>query len=129
MINGMNLCRKVGEKLEDNLIASLFPPAAVTGVLIAGVTGGASYARGTVMARSRTDGKLAILGAGASGDNDAAYILSDPVEVGEDDTPAVAYRAGCFNTAALVFAEGYELTETDRDTLRKYGIILQDNRQ
>ncbi len=125
MLNGMNLCRKVGEKSEDNLIASVFPPAAVTGVLIAGVAGGASYPRGTVMARSSADGKLAVLGAG--GDGDAAYILSDPVEVGEDDTPAVAYRSGCFNTAALVLAEGYELTETDRDTLRKYGIILQDN--
>ena len=39
------------------------------------------------------------------------------------------YRAGNFNTKALIVAEGYELTEADRDSLRKYRIVLNDNMQ
>lgn len=126
-----NLMNKVGETGQDNLIARALPPADTTGVVIRGVQGGATYPRGTVMARSDTDGKLVILGSAATEAENltAAFILCDPVEVGETDVGTAAYRAGSFNTAALTVAEGYEITAKDRDDLRKYGIVLVDNMQ
>ena len=52
-------------------------------------------------------------------------ILCDDVIVTEDaDVPAAAYRSGNFNPDAVTVAEGYELTDADKDTLRKYDIIF-----
>lgn len=138
-----NLMKKVGETGQDNLIARALPPADTTGVVIRGIEAGATYPRGTVMARSDIDGKLVILGTTAaaakakSGDTPAvpaenltaAFILCDTVEVGEEDVGTAAYRTGSFNTAALTVAEDYEITAKDRDDLRKYGIVLVDNVQ
>lgn len=138
-----NLMNKVGEIGQDNLIARALPPADTTGVTIRGVKDGATYPRGTVMARSDIDGKLVILGTTAaaakakSGETPAvpaenltaAFILCDTVEVGEEDVGTAAYRTGSFNTAALTVAEDYEITAKDRDDLRKYGIFLVDNMQ
>lgn len=135
--------KKVGEIAQDNLIAGIYPPADVTGVTIRALTKETVLARGTVMALSSIDGKLVILGTEAaeakeaSGGNPAvpaetltaAYILCDDTTVGTEDVSAVAYRTGNFNTAALIVAEGYELAAVDRDALRKYGIVLNDNMQ
>lgn len=137
------LMNKAGETSQDNLIAGVFPPVEFTGVTIRALTKETVLERGTVMAKSSIDGKLVILGTeaaeavAASGGNPAvpaevltaAYILSDDTVVGTDDVGTVAYRAGCFNTKALIVAEDYELTEADRDDLRKYRIVLNDNMQ
>lgn len=137
------LMNKVGEIGQDNLIAGVFPPAEFTGITIRALEEETLLARGTVLAVSSIDGKTVVLGTeaapakAASGDNPAvpaetltaAYILSDDTLVGTEDVGAAAYRAGCFNTKALTVAEEYELTAEDRDNLRKYRIVLNDNMQ
>lgn len=137
------LMNKAGEIGQDNLIAGVFPPTEFTGVTIRALEEETLLVRGTVMARSDIDGKLVILGTeaaeakAASGSNPAvpaetltaAYILCDDTLVGEEDVGTVAYRAGNFNTKALTVAKDYELTEADRDSLRKYRIVLNDNMQ
>ena len=68
------LCRKVGEVGQDNLIAKLFPPAETFGIKVAGGEG--VLKRGTVMALSGTD--YVVLDAEATGK--ANCVLSDPVD-------------------------------------------------
>lgn len=137
------LMNKAGETGQDNLIAGAFPPAEFTGVTIRALTEETLLVRGTVLALSDIDGKTVILGTEAapakeaSGGNPAvpaetltaAYILSDDTLVGTEDVGAAAYRAGCFNTKALTVADEYKLTNADRDNLRKYRIVLNDNMQ
>lgn len=113
---------KVGEIGQDNLIAGVFPPTEVTGIKIA--AGQGQLLRGTVLAES--DDGCVVLDATTTGK--AAYILTDNVDAAEA-VGTTGYRAGCFNTKALTVAEGYELTEADRDSLRKYRIVLNDNAQ
>ena len=115
--------KKVGEIAQDNLIASAFPPADVTGIEIA--AGQGKLVRGTVLAQS--DNGCVVLSAATTGK--AAYILTDDVDATEEAVSTTGYRTGNFNTAALVMREGYELTAADRDALRKYGIVLNDNMQ
>lgn len=124
-----NLVKTISSIGQDNLIAGVMPPAECTGVTIRAVDADAVYVRGTIMAASGTDGKLVILGTTAE-ENDsleAAYILSDDVEVGTSDVQTTAYRTGCFNTKAVTVKEGYTLTAADRENLRKYGIVFNDN--
>lgn len=116
------LMNKAGEIGQDNLIAGVFPPAEFTGIKIA--AGQGALRRGTVLAES--DAGCVVLGTETTGK--AAYILSDDVDATEE-VGTTAYRAGNFNTKALIVAEGYELTEADRDSLRKYRIVLNDNMQ
>ena len=80
--------------------------------------------RGTVLAES--DSGCVVLSAATTGK--AAYILTDNVDATEE-IGTTGYRAGNFNTKALIVAEGYELTEADRDSLRKYCIVLNENMQ
>jgi hypothetical protein len=110
------LCRKVGEVGQDNLIAKLFPPAETFGIKVAGGEG--VLKRGTVMALSGTD--YVVLDAEATGK--ANCVLSDPV----DAVTAVAYRTGHLNRKALIVAEGYTMTAADEEELRKGGILLSD---
>lgn len=135
--------KRVGGIDQDNLIAGIYPPADVTGVTLRALEEETVLARGTVLALSSIDGKLVILGTEAaeaqtaSGENPAvpaevltaAYILCDDMTVGTKDVSAVAYRTGNFNSKALITAEDYTLTGADRDALRKYGIVLNDNMQ
>lgn len=137
------LMNKAGETGQDNLIAGVFPPAEFTGVTIRALEKKTLLVRGTVLARSNIDGKVVILGTEAAAEKEAsggkpavpaetltaAYILSDDTLVGEEDVGTVVYRAGNFNTKALTVAKNYELTEADRDNLRKYRIVLNDNMQ
>lgn len=137
------LMKKTGEIGQDNLIAGVFPPVEFTGVTIRALEEETLLVRGTVLARSNIDGKLVILGTeaaeaqAANGDKPAvpaetltaAYVLCDDTLVGEEDVGTVVYRAGNFNTKALTVAKNYELTEADRDNLRKYRIVLNDNMQ
>lgn len=115
------LCRKVGEVGQDNLIAKLFPPAETFGIKVAGGEG--VLKRGTVMALSGTD--YVVLDAETTGK--ANCVLSDPVDAsGEAPVTAVAYRTGHFNRKALIVAEGYTMTAADEEELRKGGILLSD---
>jgi len=125
------LVSRIGEIGQDNLIAKIYPTAEVTGVTIRALEAETELVRGTVMALSGTDGKLSVLGSatGASEDLTPAYILCKDVIVGTEDVGTVAYRAGCFNPDAVTVAEGYEMTDADRDALRKYGIVFFDNMQ
>lgn len=115
------LCRKVGEVGQDNLIAKLFPPAETFGIKVAGGEG--VLKRGTVMALSGTD--YVVLDAEATGK--ANCVLSDPVDAsGESPVTAVAYRTGHLNRKALIVAEGYTMTAADEEELRKGGILLSN---
>lgn len=115
------LCRKVGEVGQDNLIAKLFPPAETFGIKVAGGEG--VLKRGTVMALSGTD--YVVLDAETTGN--ANCVLSDPVDAsGEAPITAVAYRTGHLNRKALIVAEGYTMTAADEEELRKGGILLSD---
>ena len=115
--------KKVGEIAQDNLIAGVYPRAGVTGIKIA--AGQGKLVRGTVLASS--DDGCVVLNTATTGK--AAYILTDDVDATEAAVGATGYCTGNFNTAALAVAEGYELTAADRDELRKYGIVLNDNMQ
>ena len=115
------LCRKVGETGQDNLIAKLFPPAEPFGVKIA--AGQGVLARGAVLALSGTD--YVVLDSETTGK--ANCVLSDPVDAsGEAPVTAVAYRTGHLNRKALIVAEGYTMTAADEEELRKGGILLSD---
>ena len=115
------LCRKVGEVGQDNLIAKLFPPAETFGIKVAGGEG--VLKRGTVMALSGTD--YVVLDAEATGK--ANCVLSDPVDAsGESPVTAVAYRTGHLNRKALIWAKDYTSTIKDEEELRKGGILLSD---
>lgn len=60
-----------------------------------------------------------------AGANVPDCVLTDEVVVGTTNDENVAvYVSGCFNEAALIMAEGYSLTEADRDALRMKGILL-----
>lgn len=120
------LCYKVGETGQDNLIAKIYPPAEATGVTLRAMSAETVLPRGTVLAKGDEDELLDELGATGAGTT-AAYILCDDTTVGTEDTPAAAYRTGCFNAAALTVAEGYTITAADKDNLRRYGIILHEN--
>ena len=116
------LMNKAGETGQDNLIAGAFPPAEITGIKIA--AGQGQLLRGTVLAASESG--CVVLGTATTGK--AAYILTDDVDATEE-VGTTGYRTGNFNTKALIMEESYELTEDDRDNLRKYGIVLNDNMQ
>ena len=141
-----NLCRKVGEIGQDNLVAKLFPPAETFGIKVAGGEG--HLKRGTVMALTE-EGNFGVLDSTAADagiktqpENDeeggttpttptaapeANCILADDVDAsGEDDVTAVAYRTGHFNRKALIVADGYIMTIKDEEILRKGGILLSD---
>ena len=116
-----NLCKKVGEIGQDNLIAKLFPPAETFGVTIP--AGAGVLARGTVLALNA--GAYSVLASGTTGK--ANCILADDVDAsGDAAVTAVAYRTGHFNSKALIVADGYSLTAADKEELRKGGILLSE---
>ena len=118
------LYETVGSVEYDDLINSAVPAADVYAVTIAAVEAETALARGTVLAR-KTDGTMEILGTGSEGAT-ANCILSDEVTVGTANAMAVAYRTGHFNANKLIVAEGYTLTDDDKEELRKCGILLSD---
>ena len=115
-----NLCNKVGEIGQDNLIAKLFPTAKTFGVKIPAGLG--VLVRGTVLAL--VDGVYAVLGEENTGK--ANCVLADEVDATEAEAVGVAYRTGHFNRKALVVADGYTMTVEDEEELRKGGILLSD---
>lgn len=123
------LVRKIGSVGIDNLIAHIDPPAIAFGVTIRKLATKGTLKRGTIMAKSSADGKLVVLGTEAAKDETltANCVLTDDTEVGtEADETATAYRQGCFNKDAITVKDGYTITETDIDELRRYNILLAD---
>lgn len=130
-----NLSRKLGTVSYDNLFSGNIPEKQTAAGTLRKCTAETSYKRGTLLAKSSIDGLLVILGTEAaaadSSKNTPAEVLEpygvlcDDVTVGTtDNEPCVIYTQGKFNTNALIVADDYTITETDKDTLRKYNIIL-----
>ena len=117
-----DLLRKVGSIGQDNLFAKLFPPAETFGVTIK--AGEGELARGTVLVLG-DDGTYTVLNTETTGK--ANCVLADPVDAsGDSAVTGVAYRTGHFNTRALIVADGYTMTVTDKEELRKGGILLSE---
>ena len=116
------LLRKLGSIGQDNLFAKLFPPAETFGVTIK--AGEGELARGTVLVMG-DDGTYTVLNTETTGK--ANCVLADPVDAsGDSAVTGVAYRTGHFNTRALIVADGYTMTVTDKEELRKGGILLSE---
>lgn len=117
------LLNNLGSVNADNLIAGTDPELRIGSALLRKNAG--SLKRGTVLAKSSTDGTLVILGtAAAQGETLEPYgILTDNITVpAAEDVHMTIYIGGKFNSNKIVLATGYTMTEADKDTLRKYGI-------
>ena len=121
------LLKKLGAVSADNLIAGTDPALRVGTGKLRKNTG--KLKRGTVLAKSSKDGTLVILGtAASSSESDSEVlepygILTDDITVPEDeDVNTTIYIGGLFNTNKIILKESYQMTEADKDTLRKYGI-------
>lgn len=122
------LSSKLGEMEFDGLLTGINPVPIIQGGTIAKGTAAVDLVRGTILAKSTTTGKLSILGTDAgTGDTlTPDCILCDDVEVGTDaDVNVPVYFAGCFDPEKVTVAEGYTLTEADKDKLRERGIIFK----
>lgn len=117
-----SLVRKIGSVGQDNLIAKLYPPAEPFGVKVA--AGQGQLKRGTVLVPGE-DGTYTVLADAVTGK--ANCVLADDVDAsGTEAVTAVAYRTGHLNSRALIVAEGYTLTQADREELRRGGILLSE---
>lgn len=124
----MNLNRKVGEMSYDGLITDLTPPVQVRGRTIAKLAAAATYARGTILAKSTNSGKLFILGSAPAGGDTLTpdCVLCDDTEIGTaDDINVAVYTTGCFDPGKVAVADSYTITETDKDELRMRGIVFK----
>ena len=118
-----NLCKKVGEIGQDNLIAHPYPRALTTGVKIK--SGEGVLPRGTIL--TTEDGTT--YSALASGSEDKANcILCDEVDATNADVVAAAYITGNFNINAVAGkpAEEVDISFKVQDALRHYNIILSE---
>ncbi len=112
------LSKKIGENIYDGLVADIYPNVTVAGGTIAAVSGETVIERGTLLSKD-ADGKLVVYDA-----SKAPYaILCDEVTAGTQETGAVIYTAGCFNTNRVIGAD--KLTEAHKDTLRTYNIVFK----
>lgn len=128
------LNENVGSVEYDELINSAEPKADVFNVTLRAQAAETILKRGTVLALSDADNKVVVLGTSAKTFGEGAStktenltancILSDDVTVGTKDCIVVAYRTGHFNRNKLIVAEGYTLTHSDEEELRKVGILL-----
>ena len=77
--------------------------------------------RGTMLGKGE-DGLLTVYGGTGTPD----CILCDDTEVGAaEDVPVDVYAAGCFDPEKVTVAEGYTITQADKDKLRAYSIIFK----
>lgn len=122
-----DLHEKLGSMEFEKLFAGLEPKALTHPATIRKLGTAATIKRGTLLSKSSTDGKLVVFGTtAASGETlSADCILTDDIDVGTAaDENVLVYISGYFNEAALILATGATISETDRDELRKKGIIL-----
>jgi len=115
------LHQKLGSMEYDGLITSLTPPVRVEGGAIAKMAAPALLKRGTLLGKGDT-GLLSVY----DGTGTPDCILCDDTEVGtEDDTPVEVYAAGCFDPQKVTLADGYTMTQADKDKLRAYSIVFK----
>ena len=105
----------IGQFVSDKLFANTHIHAHTQGATIA--AGQGVLKRGTVIS---ADGKIMATGLTAHG------ILCDDHDTEGTDTLAEVYVTGCFNKAALIVADGYELTAADITALRNGGIFVEN---
>lgn len=119
------LSKKIAEMKPDNLVAGIQPSLRVGNGVIRKGTAEAELKRGTLLAKSSTDAKLVVLGStAATGETLEPYaVLADDVKVGTvEDANAAIYIGGKFNLNSVTVNSGYTLSESDKDTFRKYNI-------
>ena len=123
-----NLNAKVGEMEYDGLVVDLVPEVEVRGRTIRKLAQETTLKRGTILAKSSKDNTLVVLGTTATDGETLTpdCILCDDVAVGTDaDVSVSVYTAGCFNTNRVHVADGYTISATDFDALRKYSIVFK----
>lgn len=116
-----NAVTDLGAMTPDNLINSNVPVADVVTVSLAasqGVLPRGALITGTAGA-ALSQVKAALVA------TNATYVLAEETDA-TAATTAVAYRAGHFNTGALVTGSDYVLTAADKEALRKCGILVSD---
>lgn len=105
----------------DNLIHGIAPGAEVFTVKLAGGQG--VLERGTLLAKA--DGGMVKISSATTGKANA--VLAADCDTGTSGTVyAVAYRTGHFNANCLIVADGYEITDEDKEALRDVGILISD---
>ena len=115
------LRQKLGSMEYDGLITGLNPPVRVDGGTIAKLEAPTVLKRGTLLGKGE-DGLLTVYGGTGTPD----CILCDDTEVGTaEDVPVDVYAAGCFDPEKVTVAEGYTITQADKDKLRAYSIIFK----
>ncbi len=115
------LHNKIGSMEYDGLITGLNPPIRVDGGTIAKLAAPAVLKRGTLLGKG-DDGLLSVYGGTGTPD----CILCDDTEAGTaEDVPVEVYAAGCFDPEKVTVAEGYTITQADKDKLRAYSIIFK----
>lgn len=115
------LHQKLGSMEYDGLITSLTPPVRVDGGIIAKMAAPTLLKRGTLLGKADT-GLLSVY----DGTGTPDCILCDDTEVGtEEDAPVEVYAAGCFDPQKVTLADGYTMTQADKDKLRAYSIVFK----
>ena len=116
------LDKNLGSVGYDNLINGTEPGAEVFHVELAGGQG--VLERGTLLAKA--NGGMVKIDASTTGKANA--VLADTVDTGEGAAAvvALAYRTGHFNGNMLKVADGYEITDADKEALREVGILISD---
>ena len=119
------LNKKLGEMTFDGLITGLTPAVQVSGGIIRKLDAETTLVRGTVLAKSKSDNKLVILGSEGE-DLTPDCILCDDIVVGTAEDEAVAvYTAGCFDPNKVTVKAEYTISEGDKDNLRMRGIVFK----
>lgn len=117
----MDLGKKLGEMTYDGLITGLTPPVQVQGGKLSKPAEVTTYKRGTLLGKSEA-GVLSPY----DGTSTPDCILCDDTEAGTSaDTFVTVYTAGCFDPEKVTVADGYTLTEADKDKLRERGIVFK----
>ncbi len=122
------LGKKLREMNYDDLVSDLIPEIQVRGGVIRKLSAEETYLRGTILAKSSVDEKLVILGTSAESGETLTpdCILCDDTIIGSaEDVPVTVYTAGCFNTERIKVKDGYTVTASDFDALRKYSIVFK----
>ena len=109
---------EIGTCVPDNLIADIGIRTRAESVTVA--AGQGKLARGTVVALDGSEAKIMATGLTPHG------VLCDDVDATDATAVAEVYVTGCFNKAALIVADAYELTAADVQTLRNGGIFVEN---
>ncbi|MDE6727763.1 MAG: hypothetical protein K2J80_07465 [Oscillospiraceae bacterium] len=113
------LSKTIAVMESDDLIVGTQPPCRAGGATVK--KGAGELRRGTIMAKG-SDGLLDVLGKDTEAE--AYGILTDDINAADEDLSTTIYISGKFNSNKITVADGYTITEKDKDTLRKYGIEL-----